>query len=125
MLDFHQGTKDQTEHVRLLIVCYKALPRMSRSRQSNESAVDSSCTSLSIHDIYSFEKKTKEAGAMRSRQNHKNPKEPESDLDSAQKHNYGTIVERYFETVQCRMRMHEPRIHAVREFDRIELESKS
>ena len=38
--------KDQATHFALAEACYKALPRRSRSRQSNESTVDSSCTSM-------------------------------------------------------------------------------
>ena len=40
--------KDQTRHFVLVEACYKALPSSTRSRQGNESTVDSSCTSLEI-----------------------------------------------------------------------------
>ena len=40
--------KDQAKQFVLVEACYKALPRVSKSRQSNESTVDSSCTSLTF-----------------------------------------------------------------------------
>ena len=39
-------TTDQANHFVLLVVCYKAFLRRTRSRQSNESTVGSSCRSL-------------------------------------------------------------------------------
>ena len=40
--------KDQAKHFVRVEACYKAFPRRSSSRQSNDSAVDSSCTSMAF-----------------------------------------------------------------------------
>ena len=42
-----KDTRDQAKHIAAVVVCCRASPNRSRSRQSNESAVDSSRTSLS------------------------------------------------------------------------------
>ena len=46
---------------------------------------------------------------MEPLQNHKNSRKPEITWHSAEKHNYGTIVERYLEDEQYQMRMHAQR----------------
>ena len=40
--------RDQANMFAAVVVCYRALPKRSRSKQSNESAVDSSCTSVAF-----------------------------------------------------------------------------
>ena len=40
------NARDQAKHFAAVVVCCRALPKRSRSRQSNKSAVDTSCTSM-------------------------------------------------------------------------------
>ena len=87
------------KHVVLVVVCYKSITERSRSRQRNEPAVDSSCASFAF-TIY-HENKTKVVDVMDSRQNHKKLKRVQDYLDSVQKHDCGTIVERYHIECAC------------------------
>ena len=40
------NARDQAKHFAAVVVCCRALPKSSRSRQRSESAVDTSCTSM-------------------------------------------------------------------------------
>ena len=82
-----QESKDQAKHVAAVVVFFRASPTRTRSTQSNESAVDTSCTSLAF--MIEHWKTPKEVHAMEILKNHKNSKDY---LDSAKKHNCGTIV---------------------------------
>ena len=105
-------------------VWYRALPRRSRSRQSNESAVGSSCASLEFTSA--LKTYPKGVDAVENLQNRKNSKRAKVYLDSAQKLNCGTIAEGHFNE-QYRMRMREQGYTQtlMEESDRIALERKN
>ena len=92
--------KDQARHVVLVVACYKAQPRGSKSRQSNESTVDSSCTSLESTKLALKNTPQRKLWKPCS-------KKARDYLDSAKKHNYGRIVARDIEDEEYRMRMQE------------------
>ena len=65
---------------------------------------------------------------MENLKHHKNFQKRAGDfLDSAQKHNYGTIVERYLNDEQCQKHMHAQGYTQtdIKEFDRTALERKN
>ena len=80
---------------------------------------------LCIHDLAS--KKTKSGRHCGKPTESQQLKRAKDDLDSAQKHNCGTIVDRYFEDEQFQKRMHEQGYtqSEVEEFDREALKRKN
>ena len=87
-----QDTRDQAKHFAAVVVCCKTSPKSSRSKQSNESTVDPSRTSLAF--MTKHWKNTQKARRYgKSEESHK-LKRAKDYLDSARKHHCGTIVER-------------------------------
>ena len=96
---------DQAKHFVLVVVCYKALPRRSRSRQNNESTVASSCTSLEFTSYHSKGSMSWEIGRITKTQKSRR---------LLQKHNFGTIVERFLEDEKVSRAHARSWFHAVR-----------
>ena len=111
----------QAKHSAAVVVCYKALPKISTSRQSNESLGGSSCTVPGSHDLAL--KKTRRGRRYGNSAEPRTLERVRDFLDSAQKHNCGTIVERYLENEQCQM--HDCTQTDMEELDRGALERKN
>ena len=118
-------TKDQAKHFVLVVVCYKALPRMSKKQAEQRISSRFIMYVLGIHDL-SFKNTQRSRRSGKSAESQKLKKTRDS-LDSAQKHKCGTTVERYFEDEQYQRRMQEQGYTQsdMEEFDRLALERKN
>ena len=83
-------TRHQAKHIAAVVVCGRASPTRSESRQSNESAFDSSCMSLEFHDLAL--KKTLRCRRYGKSEESQKLKGAKDFMDSLHKHSYGTIV---------------------------------